>query len=154
MHALLQDMQFSSRHGAFQAQQQTIMVLHRVVNPIQVCNQGMKEGAQLQKLMPVLVRACQPRHLHPQDDADMIQAHLPDQALEARSPLGATPGFAQILINDQDTGSLPSQCLGAIDQAILQPRGLLMVQDLLDGGLAHIDDCKPLAMEGTDFLGA
>jgi hypothetical protein len=47
MHALLQDMQLGFRHGAFQAQQQTIIVLHWVIHPIQVSNQRMKERAQL-----------------------------------------------------------------------------------------------------------
>jgi hypothetical protein len=47
MHALLQDMQLGFAHGAFQSQQQTIIVLHRVIDPIQVSNQRVKERAQL-----------------------------------------------------------------------------------------------------------
>jgi hypothetical protein len=76
VHALLQDMQFGFRHRSFQTKQEAVIVLRRVVHPIQVSNQGVKEGAQLQELMPVLVRACQPRHLYPEDHPDVIQAHL------------------------------------------------------------------------------
>jgi hypothetical protein len=40
-----------------QTKQQAVIVLCRVVNPIQVSNQGVKEGAQFQKVMPVTVRS-------------------------------------------------------------------------------------------------
>src|SRR5438270_723405 len=82
-----------------QPQEEAIIVLHWVVNPIQVSNQGVKEGAEFQELMPILVGACQPRHFHTEDDPDMIQAHLRDQPLEADPPLRAGPGLAQILID-------------------------------------------------------
>ena len=76
MHTLLQDMQFGFGHGSFQAKEQAIIVLHRVVNAIQVSNQRVEERAQLQELMPILVGARQARYLHPKDHPDVIQAHL------------------------------------------------------------------------------
>jgi hypothetical protein len=104
--------------------------------------------------MPVLVRARQARHLHPEDHADVIQAYLGDQPLEPGPPLCTRPGLAQIFIDHQDAISSPPQRLGSTNQPILEPRGLLMVQDLLDGGLAHVDDREPLTMSGMHFLRA
>src|SRR5260370_22018293 len=99
-----------------QTKEQAVIVLRRVVNPIQVSNQGVKEGAQLQELMPVLVGARQARHLHPEDHPDVIQAHLRDQPLEPDPPLRTGPALAQIITHPQEAVAGPPQRPGSTDQ--------------------------------------
>ncbi|WP_210297442.1 hypothetical protein [Bradyrhizobium sp. 2S1] len=45
----------------------------------------------------------------------------------------ASTGFAQILVNDLDALRRPAQTDGAIDEAVLQLRALLMLAHLVHG---------------------
>src|SRR5919198_6059755 len=96
--------------------------------------------------MPVAVGASQPRDIQPKDDADMGQADFGDQALKAWAPRGRSARLAQILINDQHLGARPAEREGAFDEAILEPRRLLMAHHLLEGGLADVHHREPVAM--------
>src|SRR4030095_7269416 len=59
-----------------QSQQQPVVVIGRVLEPVLVGQQGPEEGAQLQELMPVLVGAGQAAHLQAEDNADVVEANL------------------------------------------------------------------------------
>src|SRR5215470_17545065 len=76
----------------------------------------------------------------------MGQADFGDQALKAGAPLGCSARFAQILINDEHLGLGPAEREGAFDEAILEPRRLLMTRHLLDGGLADVYHRESIAM--------
>jgi hypothetical protein len=57
----------------------------------------------------------------------VVEADLQDQTLESRPVVGAGPGSAQILVDHQHPVGCPAQGLRAVDQPVLQARGLLMV---------------------------
>ncbi len=81
-------MQLRLTDRALQPQQQPVIMLGRVVNPVRVAQQGPRQGAQLQELMPFPATARQPRHLDAQHDAHMIQPDLRHQTLETRPGIG------------------------------------------------------------------
>jgi hypothetical protein len=57
---------------ALQSQQQAVIVIGRVVDPVRIPQQGPRQGAQLQKLMLFPAAARQPRHPGAQHNAHMI----------------------------------------------------------------------------------
>lgn len=57
VHPVLENVQFRFAHGAFQAEQQTVVVVRRVVDPIHIPDQRLKQGAHLQKMVPIAVGA-------------------------------------------------------------------------------------------------
>src|SRR5678816_3630340 len=56
-HALLEDMQLSFGHRAFESEQQPVVVVRRIVDPILVRDKGAEHSAHLEELMPVAARA-------------------------------------------------------------------------------------------------
>jgi len=59
-----------------------------IVNSLAVPEQGIAQGADLEQLVPVAARASKAGHLHAEHDADMAQADLSHEALEAQASLG------------------------------------------------------------------
>ena len=82
----------------------------------------------------------------------MIQADFRHQPLEPSASLGTGTRFAQILIDHQHLLGSPAQRLSPISQPILEARGLLMIQHLLDGRLANVHDGEPFTMPGMELL--
>ena len=82
-HPRLQDMQFGFRHRPFQAQQQTIVVIGRIIHPIGIGDQRIEQRADFQKLMPIAAGARQSRHLDAEHKADIAEANFGDQPLKA-----------------------------------------------------------------------
>src|SRR5215210_3766357 len=69
----------------------------------------------------------------------MAEADLGNQLLEAL-PLGrAGAGLAQILVDDLDPLPRPAPCLSPLNQTVLQLSTLLMMLDLGQRRLAHVD---------------
>src|SRR5215218_1713864 len=68
----------------------------------------------------------------------MPQRDLCDQALEANPMLRARARLAQVVIDQDNPGSLPSQRHRPVHQRVLQPRGLLVAHHLLPGGLPDV----------------
>ena len=60
-------------------------MIGRVIDPVRIAQQGPRQGAQLQELMPFPAAARQPRHLDAQHDAHMIQPDLRHQPLKTRA---------------------------------------------------------------------
>src|SRR5262245_27087268 len=87
-------------------------------------------------MMPVAVRAGEPRDVQPKDDPDMRQADVGDEAPKAGAPLSRGARLAQSLIDDQHLGACPAERAGAFDEAILEPSRLLMAHHLLGSGWA------------------
>ena len=144
-------MQLSLADRALQPQQQAVIMLGRVIDPIQVPQQGPRQGAQLQKLMPFPAAARQPRHLDAQHDAHMIQPDLRRQPLETRPGIGSRRRMTQIVIDHQHPRRRPPQANRPLGQPILQPRRFLVVLDLLRGGLAHINSREAITMPRRDL---
>ena len=69
----------------------------------------------------------------------MAEADLGNQLLETVALDAARSRFAEILVDDLHALTRPPQTDGAIDQAILQLRALLMLPHLVHGRLPHVN---------------
>src|SRR5262249_25160797 len=131
VHPSLQDVQLGLAHGPLQTQQESVIVVGRVVQAVGIGQQGPKAGAQLQEVVPVLATACQAAHLQTQDEADVVEGDLGQSTLEAEPPFGIGATQTLVFVDDEYPVSWPAQEHGAIDQAVLSVRGLLVFNDLL-----------------------
>src|SRR3954463_12373760 len=96
--------------------------------------------------MPVAVVARQPGGIQPDDQASVAEPDLGDELLEA-GPLGAPRArLAEILVDDVDPFARPAEPDGTVDQAVLELGALVMIPDLIDRGLAHVDVGEPGAV--------
>jgi hypothetical protein len=140
MEALFEGMEFGLTHGALQAQQQAIVIVAGVVNAIEVADEGFEECTDFEELMPVLGRSSEPGDIETENQSDMIQAHFGHELLEPESALDGRGGLAEVFINHENAIARPAQGKGAIDKAVLQAGRFLVLDHLLHGGLADIDD--------------
>ncbi len=88
-HPLLEQMQLCFADRSFQPQQQPVVVLGRVVDPIRVGQQRSRQRTQLQQLVPLSPAAGQPGHLDPEHDPHVVQPDLERPA--AGSPADRRP---------------------------------------------------------------
>jgi hypothetical protein len=58
---------------------------------------------------------------------------------------------ALILVDDLDLIARPAQGHGLLDECVLPRRGFFVFEDLLQGGLADVDDGQTLVMIGPDL---
>src|SRR4030088_648202 len=92
--------------------------------------------------MPVAVVTSQARSVETQDQAGLTKADLADQALKTL-PLGAGgAGLSQVVIDDRNAFTRPTESDRAIYQVILELRALLMMADLASRGLTYVDISK------------
>ena len=131
-------MQLSLGHGAFQAEQQPVVELAGIIEPVLVADQRRAQRADLQQPVPVGVVTGQPGHLQAEHDPGPAHADLGDQVLEAFPVGGAGAGVALVDIDGDDLGRGPAQRGGPLPQRVLPGGGLGVVEDLLEGGLADI----------------
>ena len=87
--------------------------------------------------MPVAAVAGEPRGLDRDHGADAALADGGEQLLEAR-PGDPGAGAAEIVVDHLDGG--PAQRTGAIDEGVLPTAALVIVEHLIGGRLAHIDE--------------
>lgn len=145
-HPLLDQMQFGFAHRVLEPQQQPVVVLGRVVDPVGVRQHRTRQGTQLDQLVPVPAGAGQTGHLDPHNETDVVQPDLGDQPLKARAGNGTRPRPAQVLVDHQNPVHRPAERDRPVHQGILQPGRLLVVDELLAGGLTDIDHREPLQM--------
>jgi hypothetical protein len=148
VHPLAEHVQLGLADRPLEAEQQAVVVIARIVQAIGVGQQRVEQGAQLQELVPVLARAGQAAHLDAEHDADVPEAHLGQQALEARAALGGGAAAAQVLVDHQHPIRRPAPLDRARAQGVLQRRRLAVLEDLLGGRLAHVDRRQPLEVTG------
>ena len=66
---------------AFKPEQQPVVEVLQVIDPVSVDDQRVGQRAELKQPLQLRVRARQPRDLQPEDRADLPQAHPRDQLL-------------------------------------------------------------------------
>ena len=138
--------QLGLAHGALQPQQEPVVEVPNVVNAFGVAEQRPEHGADLEQLMPVATGARQARHLDAENDADVVQSDLRNQALEAGPAFDRLPLTAEIVIDHNHLVGGPAELDGTLDQAILEPGRLLITLDLLRCRLTHVDDGEAFQM--------
>lgn len=150
-HPLLDQVQLGLADRALQAQQQAVVVLGRVIDPVQIAQQRPGQGAQLQQLMPLPARPGQPGHLDAPHDAHVVQPHLRHQTGEPGPDLNPGGRMPQILVDHQHPRPGPTQRDRPLDQPVLPPRGLAVILHLGRGGLAHVDGRQPITVPRLDL---
>src|ERR1700761_1823784 len=131
--------QFGFAHDPRQAEQQPVVIGTRVVEALAVGEDHAKQRAQFEELMPIAVVARQSGGIQAAHEAGVAEPDLSDQPLET-VPLGTLrPRFAEILVDDMDTLARPAEADGTVDEAILQFGAFLVLANLVDRGLPHID---------------
>ena len=131
-----QHVQLSLTHRALETQQQAVVEVGRVVDPVLVEDQRVGQGADLQQPVPVGRIAGQPRHLQTEHDASMAEPNLGDQLLEAFAI--ARRGARQSQVGVDDALLRPAQSQGALAQGILALGTLAVFEDLSHRRLSHI----------------
>ena len=147
------EMQFCFRHLPFHAQQQPVVEVTGVIEAVFVADQRAGHAAQLQQLVPVGGVAGQPGAFQAQDDPGPAEGDLGDQLLESFPVGGAGAGLALVDVDDGDLAGGPAQRDRPAAQVVLADRGLGVVQDLLEAGLADIQQGGPGEMGGGHLRG-
>jgi len=104
-----QQMQLSFAHGAFQAEQQTIIEGGRIIDTLLIKDQRVRVSAKLQQLLPVDRIARQAGHFEPEHNADLAKSHCGDQLLEPITSRAVRPRRSEILIDHMDAISRPAE---------------------------------------------
>src|ERR1700722_6724901 len=108
------DVQLGFAHGAFQAQQQTIVKQRRVIDSIIVADQCVGDAAEFQQAIPVGVVASQARDLQAQNDTHAGQCDFAGQASKAGALVGAGAGQSEVFIDDDNLFFGPPQLAGSV----------------------------------------
>ena len=73
----------------------------------------------------------------------MIHGNFGQEAMKSGSPIGRLATVPLVLVNEQDPVPGPSQGHCKLYQGVLPFPRFDVVEDLLELGLAHVDDCPP-----------
>ena len=147
------EMQFCLRDLPFHAQNQAIVKIPRVVEAVFVADQRAGHAAELEELVPVGGVAGQPGAFQAQHDPGPAEGDPGDQLLESFPVGGAGAGLALVDVDDGDLGGGPAERDRLAAQVVLADRGLGVVQDLLEAGLADIQQGGPGEMGGGHLRG-
>src|SRR5215213_8906075 len=102
--------------------------------------------------MPVLVGPGQSAHLAAEDDPDVVEADLGQQALEAGPALDGLAATALVVVDDEDAGWGPAQLDRTLPELVLKGGRLAVLDDLPRGGLADVDDREPVPVSVLDLV--
>jgi hypothetical protein len=151
VHPLLEDVQFGLAHGALQPEQESVVVVARVVEPVGVRQQDPEAGARLEELVPVLAGAGETADLQAEDQADLVQGDFGQKPLEARSPLGRLAAAPQVVVDDLDAVASPAEVDRPASERVLAGRRFLVFGNLLERRLTHVDDGSAAEVPGLNF---
>src|SRR6266480_7466479 len=153
LQALPQPMQFRFAHGAFEAQQQTIIVQSRIVDALLVDDQRVGERTDLQQAIPVAARTSQARDFQAQHGTNVSETDLGHQELKSIPAQRGGTRLSLILVNHLNGRAVPTQITGPLHEIVLAGGTASILPHLQQGRLAHIDDCLALQVVRTDFVG-
>jgi hypothetical protein len=154
VHPLLEDRKFCLAHHAVQAQEEAVVVVGRVVQPVGAGQQGVGSSTELPQLMPILARAGQPAHLEPEDQPDAVERPLGEQPPESRPAQDGLAAHAQVVVADGDPPPVPAELDRPVGQGVQACGRFLVVGDLLGAGLADVDDGGPVEVPGPELGGS
>ena len=124
-----------------------------VIEAVFVADQGAGHAAQLEELVPVGGVAGQPGAFQAQDDPGPAEGYLGDQLLESFPVGGAGAGLPLVDVDHGDLAGGPAQRDRPAAQVVLADRGLGVVEHLLEGGLADIQQRGPGQVGGGHLRG-
>ena len=134
----LDEMELSLAELAFHAQQEPVVEVARVVEAVFVADQRAGHAAQFQELVPVGGVSGQPGAFQAEHDPGAAEGHFGDQLLEPFPVGGGGAGLALVDVDHGDLAGGPAQRDRLAAQVVLADRGFGVVDDLLEAGLADI----------------
>ena len=143
------EVQLGLGHRALQAEQQAVVEVGRVIEPVLVADQRSRERGDLQQSVPVGVVACQPRDLQAEHDPGLPEADVGHEPLEPLAIGGARAGLTLVGVDHDDLLDRPAKRDRALPQRVLALRGLGVVLDLAQRRLAHIQIRRPRQVLGA-----
>ena len=146
--------QLGFAHRALDPQEESVVVLSRIINAVLVDDEGIGQATDLDETIPVAAGPRQPRGFQAQDGAGAAESNLGHQVLEAVAAEGGGPGVPLILVDDLDAFPGPSQTVGGSRQVILAGGAGDVVAHLHGARLADIDQGLAVEMLGTDLGGS
>ena len=96
-------------HGAFHAKEEAVVAVQGIVDAVLIAQQGVKDTADVDEVMPFRIRPRQPAELQPQHDPHMVQAHFRHQPLESRAIVGRLAALALVLVDDHHPLRRPAE---------------------------------------------
>jgi hypothetical protein len=151
IHPVLEGVQFGLAQGALQPQQKAVVEVGGVVQPVGVSQQDAQAGAQSQEAVPGGAAAGQAAHLQAEDQADVVEGDLGQQALEAQATLDGLAAAPQVVVDNQDAVARPAQGTGAVGQGVLAGGRFDVLEDLLGSRLSDVDDGETVEVPGLEL---
>src|SRR5271157_5855640 len=148
LRALPKQRQLKLAHRSLHAEQQAIIGMPSIIDPVLVDDDGPDQSAELYQRMPVAAVAGEPGGFDRKYRPNAPLADRRQQPLEAR-PRDAAARAAEIVIDNLD-GS-PAELFGATGKTVLTPQALLVVHKLIGGRLADVDEGAAGEMVSRDL---
>ena len=150
--ALPQQVELVLVQAALEPGQEPVVAVPRGVDRLPVHQHRVHHAAHLDQLLPVAAVAGEARHLPRGDGPDLAEADLGHHPLEARAGDAARGGAPEVLIHDLDVR--PAERGEPIAHGVLQGAAFGVVQHLVRGGLAHVDDRPARQVMRLDLVSA
>ena len=90
-----------------------------IVKAVLIENHGIGERTDLQQPVPVAGVAGQSGNFQPDDQADVVHAHLTNEFLETLALGGRSAGLSQVAVDDHDAIGMPAECDSSLAKSIL-----------------------------------
>src|SRR5262249_6910837 len=129
-HATFENMKLGLAHRSLEPEQEPVVVVAGIVEPILVGQERLKDRTQLQELVPVLARPCKTAHLDSQNEAHVIEAYLGEEPLETEPAFDRLATPTLVLIDDEHPVCRPAQGHRATPQVVLERGRLTMFEYL------------------------
>ena len=139
----LDEMELSLAELAFHTEQEPVVKVARVVEAVFVADQRAGHPAQFQELVPVGGVSGQAGAFQAEHDPGPAEGHFGDQLLESFPVGGGGAGLALVDVDHGDLAGGPAQRDRLAAQVVLADRGLGVVEDLLEAGLADVQKRRP-----------
>ncbi|KXF55744.1 hypothetical protein AXA44_36505 [Rhodococcus sp. SC4] len=123
---------------AFHAEQESVVEGAGIVEAVLVADQGAGHRAEFEQLVPVGAVAGQAGAFETEDDSGPAEGDVGDQLPEAFAVGGRGAGLALVDVDDGDLVGGPAERDGLAAQVVLADRGLGVVQNLFEAGLADV----------------
>src|SRR5262245_56951725 len=135
--ALAEQRQLHLAHRALHAEQQSIVRVSGIVDAVLVDDQRADQSAELQQRVPVAPVAGKTRRFDRHYAAHAALADRRQQLIEAGTGNAGT-GAAEVFVDHLDCR--PAERTRAVNEAVLPTPALMIVQQLIWGRLARIDE--------------
>src|SRR5262245_15194205 len=107
----MQPMEFGFAHRAAKPQEQPIIILARVIDPILVNDESIGEGTDLNEAIPITTRTGQAGGFQTDHRACPSKPHFGNEMLKAGPPDGRSARLALVLVDDDNQMFWPPQFL-------------------------------------------